>query len=77
MKKKKKIMHGAGMGYRPVSSLGHDTMELYRDIVGMGAQPSATIRPGLGHDMAEHAPQYGAQCARYGRQRACAGPGWG
>ena len=52
---KKIIMQGAGMGYCTVSSLGHDTMEFYRDIIGMGAQPRATIRPGLCHDMAEHA----------------------
>ena len=30
----------------------------------------ATIWPGLGHDTAEHAPQYGAQCARYSQARA-------
>ena len=38
-------MQGAGMGYCPVSSLGHDTMGLYRDTAGMGAEPGATIRP--------------------------------
>ena len=60
---KKKKLQGAGMGYCPVSSLGHDTMELYRDTAGMGAQPRATIRPGLGHDTAELVPRYGHQRA--------------
>ena len=60
------------MGYCPVSSLGHDTMKLYRDIVGMGAQPRATIRPGLGHDKAEPAPRYDHQRATI--RPACA---WG
>ena len=40
-KKKKKKLQGAGMGYCPVSNLAHDTMELYRDIAGMGTQPRA------------------------------------
>ena len=47
------------MGYCPVSSLGHDTMGLYCDTIGKGAQPGATIRPVVGHDTASHGPRYG------------------
>ena len=62
MKKKKsekKMVQGVGMGYCPISSLGHDTMGLYHDTAGMGAQPGATIRPAVGHDTAGSGPRYG------------------
>ena len=51
-------------------ALGHDTMVcIVKGMAGCTAK-GVTIRPGLGHDTAEHEPQYGVQCARYGRQRA-------
>ena len=55
--KKKKTVQGDGIGYCPVSSLGHDTMGLYRDTAGMGAQPGATIRLAVGHDTAGYGPR--------------------
>ena len=74
---KKKTMQGAGMGYCPVSSLGHDTMGLYRDTAGMGAQPGprygrlwATTQSARGHDTASWAAI--RQACALGKRRASA-----
>ena len=55
------------MGYGSIPRLGHNTTDCIVTQQAWARRGWAAIRPGLGHDMTEHEPRYGAQCTRYGQ----------
>ena len=63
------VTQGAGIGYYPFSSLGHDTLQLYRDTAGMAAQEGLAIRPRRACDRPDEATTRPA-CAPNVPQRA-------
>ena len=66
----KKKFAGNRLGYYPFAVLSHDTVDCIVTQQAWARKGWANVRPGLGHDTTEHAPQYGAQCGRYGPTHA-------